>query len=223
MVAEIVHPDLGKRLVDSCDGNPEVPPINFGRLKWFVEQLEKHGVKVAAETVRKWFAGETMPRQAAAKALAQILKVDEGWLLTGKSPDFSELQLRTHNRVVGGAVNLVAGFIQLASGSPSFPEDDDALAKANQINLYAIIKGAHYRLHVTGIVGEKGGYFFVPNETRNGTIVLGVVPIGQFQVAIYELDWPTIEKEGSRKVNGYEVRLSNTAPFKEIRTFAERL
>ncbi|RWX65021.1 hypothetical protein EN780_19260 [Mesorhizobium sp. M4B.F.Ca.ET.089.01.1.1] len=220
---DIAHPDIARRLENACDGNPDVPPLNFGRLKWFVDQLEKHGVTVAAETVRKWFAGETMPRRAPAQALARILKVDEGWLLTGTSPDLSEMARKTHNVVAGGAVNVVAGFIQMAGGHPSFPEEDDVVAKANNVNLYAIIRGAHYRLHVTSIVGERGGYFLIPHDTKNGTVTLGVIPQADFQVTIYELDWPTIEKVGTRKPNGYEVRLADTTAFRSVTSFAERL
>ncbi|TIT80337.1 MAG: hypothetical protein E5W57_03260 [Mesorhizobium sp.] len=220
---DIAHPDIARRLEGACDGNPDVPPLNFGRLGWFAEQLEKHNVSVTPETVRKWFAGETMPRRAAAKALAQILKVDEGWLLTGTAPEFSEGQRKTHSVVAGGAVNVVAGFIQMAGGHPSFPEDNDVVAKANNVSLYAIIRGAHYRLHVTPIVGERGGYFLVPNDTKQGTVTLGVIPNGQFKVVIYELDWPTIEKVGTRKPNGYEIRMADTTAFKEVTTFAERL
>lgn len=221
---DIAHPDFGRRLVQACEGNPDVPPLNFGRLGWFVEELEKHGVEVAAETVRKWFAGETMPRRAPAQALARILKVDEGWLLTGKNPNFSEVELRRHNVVAGGVVNVVAGFIQLAGNHPSFPDDDDALAQASKVNLYAIIRGAHYRFHIAPVIGERGGYFVVPHEANsNNTIVLGVVPQPEFKVVIYELDWETIEKVGTRKPNGFEVRIADAHAFKAITSFADRL
>ncbi|MER9524007.1 hypothetical protein NKI96_10525 [Mesorhizobium sp. M0292] len=220
---EIAHPEFGRRLEQACDGHPDVPPLNFGRLGWFVEQLAMHDVHVANETVRKWFAGETLPRRQPQHALAQILKVDEGWLVTGKSPEFSETQRKNHNVVAGGAVNVVAGFIQIGGGHPSFPEDGDELAKASKINLYAIIRGAHYRFHVSALIGERGGYFVVPHEASANAIVLGVIPLPNFQVSIYELDWATIEKVGSRKPGAYEVRLADTAHFKAITSFAERL
>ncbi|TGT90851.1 MULTISPECIES: hypothetical protein [unclassified Mesorhizobium] len=157
------------------------------------------------------------------KALAQILKIDEGWLSAGRAPDLSEAQRKTHNVVAGGAVNLVAGFIQIGGGHPSFPEENDGVAQANKVNLYAIIRGAHYRFHVAAIIGERGGYFVVPTEARSDVIVLGVVPQPNFQVVIYELDWETIEKVGTRKGDSYEVRLADTHAFKEVKTFSERL
>lgn len=221
---DIAHPDFARRLEQACDGNPDVPPLNYGRLGWFVERLSQHGVEVAAETVRKWFAGETLPRRAPQTALAKILKVDEGWLAAGTSPELSEGQRKTRNIVAGGAVNVVAGFIQLAGSHPSFPEDNDEVARTSKVNLYAIIRGAHYRFHVTAIVGERGGHFVIPHDARtNNTIVLGVVPQPGFQVVIYELDWETIEKVGTRKPAGYEVKLNANSGFKEVKSFADRL
>ncbi|MGX7874378.1 hypothetical protein ACVDG5_017950 [Mesorhizobium sp. ORM6] len=222
-MTELPHPDFGRRLEQACDGNPDVPALNYGRLGWFVEQLEKHDVAVAKETVRKWFAGETRPRHAPMKALAQILKVDEGWLSSGRAPDLTESQRKTHNVVAGGAVNVVAGFIQIGGGHPSFPDENDTVAQAAKINLYAIIRGAHYRFHVSAIIGERGGYFMVPAEARSDGIVLGVVPQPNFQVVIYELDWETIDKVATRKGDGYEIKLSDCHAFKEVKTFSERL
>lgn len=218
---DIAHPDLGNRLERACDGNPDVPPLNHGRLGWFVEQLEKHDVHVAAETVRKWFAGETRPRHRAMVALAKILKIDEGWLTSGKAAEFSEVQRKTHNVVSSGAANLVAGFIQVDGGHPSFPGEDDSEAKANRIDLYAIIRGAHYRFHISALLGDEAGYFPVPHEARN-TIVLGVVAGPGFQARIYELDWELIDKGSTRQGAGYEVRLTD-GPFREIKSFAARL
>lgn len=207
----------------ACDGNPFVPPLNHGRLGWFSERLAKHGVKVTKETVRKWFSGETMPRRKPQVALAQILEVDEGWLLTGKSPAFPKVQRKASNVIGDGVVNVVAGFIQIGGGHPSYPEEDDELAQAGKVDLYAIIKGTHYRFHIAKFGGERCGYFIVPQEARGHSIVLGVVPRPDFQVIIYELDWETIETVGARKENVYEVRIADSHRFRQVKSFAERL
>ncbi|UVK46747.1 hypothetical protein BPNPMPFG_002455 [Mesorhizobium sp. AR07] len=219
----VVHPEFGKRLERACDGNPDVPPLNHGRLGWFVEQLEKHDVHSTKETVRKWFYGETRPRHRPMTALAQILKVDELWLSSGKAPEFTESQRRLHNVVAGGAVNVVAGFIQMDGGHPAFPLDTDTDAANNKIHLYSIIRGASYRFHIVTVLGEGDDqHFVVPHDARN-TIVLGVVPgVEPFSVTIYELDWETIEEAGSRRSNGFDVKLGGPK-WKQIKTFAERL
>lgn len=198
-----------------------VPPLNHGRLGWFVERLAQHKVDVSSETVRKWFAGDTRPRHAAMKALAAVLQVDLAWLSTGNAPEFSEAQRKTNNLVAGGVVNIVAGFLQVDGSHPSFPDEDDPEARANKINLYAIIKGAHYRFHIVPQIGDGRDFFPVPTEAR-GAIVLGVVVSG-FSARIYELDWETVESVGTKRGAIYEVALKDAAKFKEITSFASRL
>lgn len=218
---KIVHPEFGKRLERACDGNPDVPPLNHGRLGWFVEQLDKHGVEVTQETVRKWFSGETRPRHKAMTALATTLKIDEHWLSSGKAPEFTETQRKQHNVVAGGVVNVVAGFIQMDGGHPAFPAENDASA-AGRIHLYAILKGAQYNFHIVPVIGEGDEqHFVVPHEARD-TIVLGVVPGAPFSVRIFELDWDTINEAGSRKSNGFDVKLAGPK-WREIKSFAERI
>jgi transcriptional regulator with XRE-family HTH domain len=220
---KLVHPEFGKRLERACDGNPDVPPLNHGRLGWFVEQLTKHNVDVSVETVRKWFAGETRPRHRPMTALAQILKVDELWLSSGKAPEFTESQRRQNNVVAGGAVNVVAGFIQMDGGHPAFPLDNDQDALNNKIHLYSIIRGASYRFHIVTALGEgEDRHFVVPHDARN-TIILGLVPGDKpFSVTIYELPWEMIEEAGSRRSNGFDVKLDGPA-WRKIKSFAERL
>jgi hypothetical protein len=218
---KIVHPGLAKRLESACDGNPDVPPLNHGRLGWFVEQLEDRDIQVTVETVRKWFAGETRPRPAPTTALAQILKVDELWLTNGTLPEFNEVQRKRHNAVAGGVVNLVAGFIQIDGGHPAFPADDDSEAKAKNVDLYAIIRGAKYNFHIAPVLGEGADrHFIVPHEAKE-TVVLGVVPEG-FRVRIFELDWETVMEKCERKSAGYHVPLEGII-LREITSFAERI
>ncbi|MER8924277.1 hypothetical protein [Mesorhizobium sp. M0859] len=219
---KITHPDFAKRIERACDGNPDVPPLNHGRLGWFVEQLDKHAVEVTQETVRKWFHGETRPRHKAMTALAQILKVDEGWFSSGKSPEFSETQRKQNNVVAGGAVNAVAGFIQMDGGHPAFPMEEDREAESKKIHLYAIIRGAKYSFHISPALGEGDGrHFLVPHEAE-GTIVLGIIRDGPFSVRILELDWDTIRAAGTRKSTGFDVPLDGRQ-WREITSFAERI
>lgn len=60
---KIVHPEFARRMQIACDGNPNIPLPNHGRLGWFSFEIERRfNAKVTIETVRKWFAGETIPR-----------------------------------------------------------------------------------------------------------------------------------------------------------------
>jgi transcriptional regulator with XRE-family HTH domain len=221
-IDKVTHPDFAVRMAQACDGNPDVPPPNYGRLGWFVAQIEKKsGQVVTQETVRKWFAGEARPRFKTLSTLAQVLKVDEAWLSIGKSPDLNEKQKRVRNASADGAVNVVAGFVGMCGAHPAFPRDDDVRAAQEKIDLYAIIKGAQYAFHVvTGRLAGEDWTVSVPVEAR-ATILIAVLLVGPLQCEFFELDWEQVEVQGKRKGGTFEVEKSNG--WKQIRTFAERL
>jgi hypothetical protein len=220
---EIVHPEFARRLELACDGNPKVPSKHFGRLQWFQDRFEEHGVHVAVETIRKWFAGDTKPRYKAMAALGQILETDELWLSAGKERDFSPEGRRRQNFVVaGGVINAIAGFIQMHGGHPAFPQDDDNDAKAKLINLYAVIRGAKYQFHVMPLVGEgDDAHWIVPHETRE-CIVLGVIQGPGLSLRCCELDWEGVDAVGKRKTNGFEVKPGDRE-WREITSFSDRI
>jgi len=214
---KVPHPDFALRFQQACDGNPDVPQPNYGRLGWFVTQMERFGVELTVETVRKWFAGESRPRPRNITYLAQILKVDEAWLSVGRIQEISDKQIRLRNSLAGGAVNVVAGLIQLSGGNPAFPAADDKRAQAEKIDLYAIIKGAQYAFHVT--VADDG-VFSIPVEARE-TVIIGVDLQDSFDVRIFELDWAEVEATGTRKGPVITVPLEHE--WKRITSFTERL
>ncbi len=220
-MSKVMHPEFAHRMQLACDQNPNVPPLNYGRLTWFTRQFEERfGVEVTVETIRKWAAGESKPRTKAMAQLAEILGVDDAWLTLGKSQSLTEKQRKVRNATADGAVNVVTGFIQMCGGHPSFPEKD------GPIDIQAIIKGALYNFHVC--VGEKvnGGYHFsVPAEATE-TLVVGVIRTGDLSVKLIELDWEGIEAHAKRLGGSLEVILdakSEDRWWKDIDTFAERL
>lgn len=215
---KIPHPDFALRMQQACEGNPDVPAPNYGRLGWFVHQMEhRFGVNVTQETVRKWFAGESRPRPRMLAFLARILNVDEAWLSIGRAQDVSDKELRIRSVEAGGAVNVVAGFIQLCGGNPAFPVEDDKRATKEKIDLYAIIKGAQYAMHVT--VGYEDT-FSVPVAAKD-TVVIGVAVTSPVTANFVELDWERIEEVGTRK--GSVIAVPIEFPWRKIETFAERL
>ena len=148
-----VHPDFARRVAQACEASGLVPAANYGRLNWFQKQYaDRFGVEIATETVRKWFAGETKPRPQALRQLAEILQVDEAWLSLGTASD-AKGRKPVQDATASGAVNLVAGLVQMDGGTIAFPEPDDKRAEAENIHLYAIIRGAQYPLHI--VVGEQ--------------------------------------------------------------------
>jgi len=211
----------------ACDGNPNVPLPNHGRLGWFVTELERRfQAKTTIETVRKWFAGETLPRPKMLGYLAAVLEVDHAWLSVGASPQLAEKQKKVRNATADGAVNLVAGLIQICGGSPAFPDEGDGRAERHKIDLYAVIKGAQYSMHVATAERVGAGYLFaIPVEVVGAALILGVVRVGELAFRFFELDGDKVSEVGKRKGGSYNVEVPSepTGEWKEILTFSNRL
>jgi len=224
---KILHPEFARRMAQACDGNPDVPPENYGRLGWFASRIErKPGEFITQESVRKWFAGESIPRQKVLIQLAKLLKVEPAWLAMGRAPELTEKQARVRNAAADGAVNVVAGFVRMCGSHPAFPTADDARATEQKIDLYAIIRGAQYAFHVvTGDRVEGGWKVAVPVDARE-TFVIAVLPVTDLHCEFVELPWDSIEAEGTRKGGMFEVSIPSELegkPWSRIKTFAERL
>jgi transcriptional regulator with XRE-family HTH domain len=154
----IRDPEFAKRFESACDRNDHCPPLHKGRLTWVQTELERHfKERVSIETVRKWFAGEVRPRPDKLAKLAELLQVDGSWLSLGVDKGLAPRELKARGREIEGAVNVVAGFIEIEGGHAAFASEDDQKNKA--IDLYAIIKGAKYDLHVAFC---EDGMFRVP-------------------------------------------------------------
>lgn len=134
---------FAKRLEVACEGHPHCPTDQYrGKQKWLYEGLESEfGVKVSAEAVRKWFSGESRPRPKIMSFLARLLEVDEAWLSLGITPELTPRERKQRNAIADGAVNLVAGMIQMGGGNIAFPEDDS-------VDIFAIIAGKQVNIDV---------------------------------------------------------------------------
>lgn len=210
----ILHPEFARRLNQACDQHPHCPPLHRGRLGWVREQLAKAGGTASNETVRKWLEGENKPRQEKGVLLAQILEVDDAWLLLGYAPEMSPREHKARNAEADGATNLIAGFIRMDGGHPAFPDED------GPVHLHAIIRGAKYDLHVAlGDVDGSSVRFFVPPLYADMT-VLGVVREG-FSIDVFELTPEIIEQYGTRRGGSIEVEVEGST-LQRIETFSQR-
>ncbi|RVT75624.1 hypothetical protein EM858_14335 [Agrobacterium sp. CNPSo 2736] len=215
-----VHPEFARRLLQASDSNYQVPAPNEGRLRWFVEQLEQRGHKVSMETVRKWLSGLTVPRQKMFVPLAEILKVDAGWLAAGTPGKPAGAQQRANVLSEQGAANVVAGFIQMDGGQAAFPSPDDKDARDKSIDMHAIIRGAKYDITVTTLVQ---GRFKIP-VTAAENIILAVArePAPGFGVKILEIEWEEATKLGKME-NGAVILDDDLSVWREVKSFSERL
>jgi hypothetical protein len=226
----ITHPGFRDRIAQACDNNPHVPPLNHGRLTWVVTKLkENFGVSVSVETVRRWFSGEALPRQARMRALAELLSVDTAWLALGHTQTVTAKEQKLREAELDGAVNLVAGAIQMNGVSPAFPLPDDKQAAQNLTDIFAIVRGAQYALHViTSNVGKDGEVNFnVPLKAVPNNRIIAVVSIEPLSFECYEVPVEVFEAHGKLTNGAYRF----SAPLgkldevgcRKIETFGERL
>lgn len=200
------HKDFAKRFHDVCEGHPLVPQFNLGRLTWIRDQLElRFGISVSRETIRKWYSGVTIPRHDKIKALAELLGVDDGWLAFGIRPDIDVKQRPARKLAENGAINAVAGFIQLSGGHCALPEPGDP----NEfVDIYAIVGGRQRNIAVCLAKEDADRIRFeAPNE-YNKCIVVGVIVTGVGSVDMMIIPHAVIEKFGERRGAFIEVSVS---------------
>jgi len=218
----VLHPEFAARLNKSSDMNPNVPPLRQGRLTYIQSKLKERGQEVSLESVRKWFSGESTPHRSRASLLAEILKVDESWLLMGSDPSSTPAQRRLRNAMVDGAVNFVAGLAQMDGATVAFPDEDDRYAIAQHIDLHAIIRGASYAIHVVVAEERDDGrtVFSIPTDLRN-TIPIGIVRQEGFNFCLYEITDIAIDLGHAGRTGRMEVDLKADG-VREIHSFKER-
>ncbi len=172
-------------------------PDGHGRQKWLRDQIEtRFNTKLSPEAIRKWFAAESKPRANVNRMIAQILEVDEAWLSLGITPDASLSEKRQQSFIASGAVNLVAGMIQMNNGHIAFPDEEGA------VDLYAIVRGKQHSVVVrTGAIKDGSIHITVPPQHEK-SVVLCVVQREPTSYAIVRIPADVIHKSGTKK-GGY--------------------
>jgi len=226
----IREPEFAKRVELACDNNPLIPGVNRGRQVWVVRQLqERFGLTISKEGVRRWFAGVNKPEGDRMGQFAEILGVDVAWLAYGITPSGTPTEQRKRNAMASGAVNLVAGMIQMHGGAVSFPDEDDGIGP----DIFAIIRGGRYDLNVALLAEDRPEEYrvFVP-ATRQPRLVIAVVPTDTpFCYDLFEMPEDALTKHGTAKGGYFEVPVRRsdrgyvTADYvwPRVTTFSERL
>lgn len=160
---------FAKRIETACEKHPRAPS-GHGRQTWVRKALEEQfGLKVSPEAVRKWFAGEVRPRPNIMSQIATVLNVDEAWLSLGLTPTHTPPEKTKLNAMANGAINLVAGHIQLAGGSIAYPEE------SSEHDLFAIVKGRQRSVTVRLGTSESTFKLSVPVQTQTTIAVIPTV------------------------------------------------
>ncbi len=220
----IRDPEFAKRLGQACDANFHCPELHKGRLTWLADQMGKRLKKaVSAQTCARWINGEAKPRRDKNDVLAELLGVDPIWLYLGVEQDITPRERKVRNALADGAVNLIAGLIQMDGGYPAFPEEKDARAQREHVDLYAVIKGANYAFHVALATPAAGNHEFkIPKDYEN-IVVLGVVR-ENFAFRIIELTEEMILSKGTPKGSVVSIILTDSEISEgEITGFNRRL
>ncbi len=114
-------------------------------------------------------------------------------------------------------------------GTIAFPELDDKRAEAENLHIYAIIRGTQYPLHIAiGEQADSGSWRFSVPVVAREAVVLGLVRPEPFGFRIVELDSEGLGSVGTRKGGFMEVELdsdlrSDAHSWEEVTTFAKRL
>ncbi len=205
---------FAKRLTSACDANPHCPPLHKGRLTWIKTELKRRfRQEVSVETARKWFAGEAKPRQEKVAMLAELLMVDVSWLSLGIDKGLAPREMRAHSREIDGAVNVLAGLIEMDGGHAAFASDAD---HKRGIDIHAIIKGAKYDFHVAM---QEDGLFRV-QANLSEVVVLGLIKKG-FRIEVVEIPDDVIATSDHRG-GMIEVKATHRG-LRKIESFDQRL
>lgn len=214
---------FGERLTQAADNHPHVPALREGRLGYIKDELAKRGITLTRSTVQKWFIGEMRPMRPKMIALAEILSVDLEWLSTGTDPNLTMKERKVRDAMADASVNIVAALIQMGGGNPAFPAEDDKRAKLDDIDIYAIIRGANYSFHVVTVEAVKDELltFTVPSNYHN-VVVLAVVPTTDFCFDVFEVPHEVMEAAPPARRNSKSVVIGRS-DLKQIKSFANRI
>lgn len=118
--------NFAKRLAQACKENIDIPAHGKGQQTYLAEKMG-----VSQEAVRKWFAGESRPKQPTMRKLASVLNVDYVWLALGTSHGEIEQRRAAAGRQ-DAAVYALAGYViekgyNMAFSSEGTEHDMDAI------------------------------------------------------------------------------------------------
>lgn len=172
----VMHEPYAKRMKQACDAHPDIPALNDGRLTWLRQKMDYEGHAVSLQTVMRWYYGAAMPRQKKLISLAKVLGVTPAWLSLGRE---EPLRVDTSARHINpeGAVNALAGHMQLAGIPCAFPEPDDP--RAEHVHFYSIVLGRQHPIYVAaGYTDPKSNVvrFQTPAKAEKTVVMLVTAP-----------------------------------------------
>ena len=123
--------NFATRLLEACNASDEIPDYGKGQQTAIAARLN-----VSQEAVRKWLAGETVPRAAMSKRLAELLGVKHSWLMLGTAHGEIEVDIRLarrHKACVYAVMSYVVGAGKGATFSDEEAVDDITLIDGGRL------------------------------------------------------------------------------------------
>ena len=110
--------NFASRLLEACNISDEIPDYGKGQQTSIAARLN-----VSQEAVRKWLAGETVPRAELSKRLAELLGVKHSWLMLGTAHGEIEVDIKLARRHKA-CVYAVMAYVVGAGKGATFSGDD---------------------------------------------------------------------------------------------------
>lgn len=131
------------RLLQACAENPDIPEYGKGRQTYISQKMG-----VSQEAVRKWFAGESKPKSAIGRKLADLLGVDYVWLVLGTSHGEIEKRREAASRQ-DAAVYALMSYLVEKGYSAAFDNEND------NVDIITIYQGLQNHIAVRVAEGKK--------------------------------------------------------------------
>ena len=151
-----------QRFVEACEASDAIPAFGKGQQTYIAKSLA-----VSQEAVRKWFAGESVPRRKSAEKLAKLLDVRYSWLMLGSSQGEIDDSIKSARRHESSIYALMSFAVQKGVGA-SFASENAAT------DLIVIDKGVLKNISTeTAVRLEKGKYqvTFRASQIKEGGLV----------------------------------------------------
>lgn len=201
---------FAERLNIACDDHPSVPTLRNGRQTWLRDRLEDRGVEVRLQSVHRWFNGIARPYHKNMLVIAEILRVDVGWLSTG-SREAEAPQIHRKLAIAdNGALSLLTGLLQSKGFTVAFPEDDDMVAQVDAVHVFAIIRGRKHTFHGVRCsdMGDGELQLRIPADPVGRTTLVGVFVDEDLRCEAFVINGEWVKKSFSRSQGHYIVNFN---------------
>lgn len=191
------------RLKQACDESTLIPKPGQGRQQMIADRLG-----VGAEATSKWFKGVSMPRPDKMAMLADLLEVDQSWLVFGIEPELDRSERRMQAKASDGAIHYVWGLIMLAGGHCGEPSSRDP--RGAYVDCYATLRGSVYPLCIR-LASDSGRDQYivnVPVEYKSARVIV-VVPVGPGRYDCIDLPMEVIDEYKERSKGEYRLTFTN--------------